>query len=95
MCGGVLIIFDPIDNVRGRCRVRVKGGYLLPINNVVDLPGMFVDAWMYTKQSDVTPIFTLGTICAFVLEVNMFTGYWFQGSSGTKLMRSRPTFEAA
>ena len=66
MCGGVLILFDPIDNVRGRWRVHVNGRYHLSVNNVVDQPGLFVNAWMFTKQSDVTPTFTLDSICVFV-----------------------------
>ena len=51
--------FDPIDNVRGRLRVHVYGGKDLSNNNVVELLGMFVAAWMFAKQSDVTPRFTL------------------------------------
>ena len=50
--------FDPIENVRGRLRVHVNGGKDLSINNVVELLGMFVAAWMFAKQSDVTPRFT-------------------------------------
>ena len=51
--------FDPIDNVRGRLRVHVNGGKDLSINNVVEVLDMFVAAWMFAKQSDVTPRFTL------------------------------------
>ena len=50
--------FDPIENVRGRLRVHVNGGKDLSINNVVEVLDMFV-AWMFAKQSDVTPRFTL------------------------------------
>ena len=55
--------FDPIDNVRGRLRLHVNGGKDLSINNVVELLGMFVAAWMFAKQSDVTLRFTLDNIC--------------------------------
>ena len=51
--------FDPIENVRGRLRVHVNGGKDLSINNVVEVLDMFVAAWMFAKQSDVTPRFTL------------------------------------
>ena len=55
--------FDPIDNVRGRFRLHVSGGKDLSIDNVVELLGMFVAAWMFAKQSDVTLRFTLENIC--------------------------------
>ena len=47
--------FDPFDNARGRLRVHVNGGDDQSIMNVVELLVMFVAAWMFTKQSDVTP----------------------------------------
>ena len=50
---------DPIENVRGWLRVYVNGGKDLSINNMVELLGMFVAAWMFAKQSDVMPRFAL------------------------------------
>ena len=71
--------FDPIDNVRGRLRLHVKGGKDLSINNVVELLGMFVAAWMFAKQSDVTLRFTLDNICFWCQQL---TGPPYTGLGG-------------
>ena len=56
MCGGVLI---PSTMCADGCPCMLNGEKDLSINNVVELLGMFVAAWMFAKQSDVTPRFTL------------------------------------
>ena len=71
--------FDPIYNVRGRLRLHVNGGEDLSINNEVELLGMFVAAWMFAKQSDVTLRFTLDNICFWCQQL---TGPPYTGLGG-------------
>ena len=56
--------FDPIDNVRRRLHVHANGGDDLSNNNVGGRLGMFVAAWIFAKQSEVTPRRTFD--CTFV-----------------------------
>ena len=71
--------FDPINNVLGRLRLHVNGGEDLSINNEVELLGMFVAAWMFAKQSDVTLRFTLDNICFWCQQL---TGPPYTGLGG-------------
>ena len=60
MCGGVFI---PSIMCADGCARVLNVGKDLSTNNVVELLGMFVAAWIVAKQSDVTHRFTLDNIC--------------------------------